>query len=92
MDWKKVAAAIFLGLLVGVSASHMMPEKESECQRTEEAIVEEGNVSGAVACFPPGVLDVNQSEQIDEGSDLECVCRRSYMGNVQIWAINRANR
>lgn len=89
---KVLIAAAFLGLVAGISASSALTDNTvSECEKTEDAIKQQANVSGPVACFPPGVLDVNQSEEVEEGSELECVCRRSYNGEVQIWSINKAS-
>ncbi|MFB6100222.1 MAG: hypothetical protein ABEK16_03015 [Candidatus Nanohalobium sp.] len=69
----------------------MTESKESRCERTEEALREKANVSGALACFPPGVIDVNLTDRVEQGADLQCVCRQSVNGNVQIFAINRAD-
>jgi hypothetical protein len=85
-----LVTAVVIGLSLGVAAS-TSTKQEGKCEKTEESIRQEANLSGAVACFPPGVMDVNLSERVEEGSQLECVCRRSYRGNVQIWAINSAN-
>ena len=88
---KILILAIISGLVVGISASVYADEGKSKCERTEETIKQDSNLSGAIACFEPGVIDVNRSEEVQEGSQLECVCRRSYKGNIQIWAINSAN-
>ena len=88
---KILILAIISGLVVGISDSVYADEGKSKCERTEETIKQDSNLSGAIACFEPGVIDVNRSEEVQEGSQLECVCQRSYKGNIQIWAINSAN-
>jgi hypothetical protein len=89
---KFLILAMIAGLVVGFSASaYIGDDGKSKCERVEETVKQDSNLSGAIACFEPGVIDVNRSEQLQEGSSLECVCRRSYNGNVQLWTINTAN-
>lgn len=85
-----ILAAAILGLAVGAVASSAFDTPQSECDRTEESIRQQANISGAIACFEPGVIDINRSERVEEGSELQCVCRQSINGSVRIFAINRA--
>lgn len=86
------AAAVLLGLSVGaISSATLDKDTKSQCERAEDAIKNQSDLSGAIACFEPGVVDVNLTEEVEEGAELECVCRRSNNGNVEFWAINRAN-
>jgi hypothetical protein len=85
-----IVTAVLLGLVIGAAASSSTSTQE-HCERTELVIKEESNLSGALACFPPGVIEYDASERIEEGSELECVCRHSLEGNVRLFAINRAN-
>lgn len=91
MDSKKilVIVAVFSGLAIGGVAS-MSFDTRDKCEKTEQTIREESNVSGALACFQPGMIDVNLSERVEEGAELECVCRRSINGTVQLWPISKA--
>jgi hypothetical protein len=92
MDNKTLLALI--GLIAGLSfgaAISASTKTTDKCEKTEQAIREESNISGALACFQPGTIDVNLTEKVEQGAELECVCRRSLNGNVQLWAINRAN-
>ena len=89
---KLIIIAVAAGLLVGVLGSSMMTEdKISSCEKAERAIKNQSNLDGAIACFPPGAIDINQSDRVEQGTELECVCRRSHEGKVQFWNINRAN-
>ncbi|MEF8847452.1 MAG: hypothetical protein V5A57_03440 [Candidatus Paceibacterota bacterium] len=91
MDNKKllIAAALASGLFVGVTASVSI-DSDDKCEKVEQQIRQETNLSGALACFQSGALEVNQSERVEKNANLECVCRRSSDAGVQIWAINRA--
>lgn len=92
MDGKKilVVAAVFSGLAIGAVAS-MSFDTRDKCEKTEQAIRDESNISGALACFQPGTIEVNLSERVEEGAELECVCRRSINGTVQLWPISKAS-
>jgi len=83
--------AVTSGIIIGFASSSYLDEGKSKCEKTEETIRQDSNLSGAIACFEPGVISVNLSDRVEEGSELECVCRRSYKGNIQLWAINSAN-
>jgi len=88
---KLLIAAVVIGLVSGMSISiYYSEDSASKCEKTEKAIKNQSNVTGAVACFPPGVIDLNQTDRVQQGSNLECVCRRSFEGAVQLWAINKA--
>lgn len=89
---KIIVLALLAGLLVGfISSEITAKDKMSKCEKTEEAIKNNSSIKGAIACFEPGVINVNQTDRVDQGAELECVCRRSYNGRVSIWAINKAN-
>jgi hypothetical protein len=94
MNRKKLllTIAIVSGLLIGVSASPKVGEdRESKCEKVEEAMIEASNFSGAVACFPPGVLDVDLNDVVENKTTTECVCRRSFEGTVKYSSINKAD-
>jgi hypothetical protein len=84
-----IIAMIGLGLVLGAAASASTSSTDDKCEKTEEAIRQQANISGALACFPSGVMDVNLSEKVEEDAELECVCRRSLNGSVDVWAISR---
>lgn len=85
-----IIAAVFSGLVIGAVVS-MSIDTRDKCEKTEQAIRDESNVSGALACFQPGTIEVNLSERVEEGAELECVCRRSINGTVQLWPISKSN-
>ncbi|MFB6158415.1 MAG: hypothetical protein ABEJ95_02005 [Candidatus Nanohalobium sp.] len=86
-----LAAVSLIGLIAGVMAAQSLPDRATKCAETEAAIENNSSIRGAVACFPPGVIGVNRTEKVEEKSELECVCRRSWKGNIQIWAVSRTN-
>jgi hypothetical protein len=82
-------AAILSGLFAGAAVSEMN-SSVGKCEQWERDAIQKENISGSLACFPPGVIAANQSEEVKEGSELECVCRRSLNGSLEVWAISRS--
>lgn len=87
-------ATALVGLLIGFGSSTMVGSAETEksyCDRIESQVMEERNISGTLACFPPGIVQVNLSEDVEKNSELKCVCRQSYRGFVQMIPISVSN-
>lgn len=79
------------GLMTGVLASDMTESKDSsECEELEEEIKSSQSFEGSLACYPPGVIDTNISEGIENRTELKCVCRKINNGNTQIFPITVA--
>jgi uncharacterized membrane-anchored protein YhcB (DUF1043 family) len=81
-----VAAALLVGVAAGVTASQMKQQSLEE-QRNYCATVEEGiqqNMSeGFVNCVTSWSFSANLSEDVSQGSDLECVCRKKVGNKIQ---------
>lgn len=90
-ETKILVSAAILGLVLGSATSELQKPKESYCDKTENAIRQNTSLEGAIACFEPGTVDFNLTEEVEQGSNLKCVCRRSFEGNVQYWAISKAD-
>lgn len=79
--------ALIAGVFVGSAVSNGMNagEKDSRnyCQSVEQGI-QENMTEGFVNCYPPGVLRTNLSEEVEEGSETECVCRKKVGDVVQV--------
>lgn len=83
-----------VGLLVGFGSSTMTDSpttNQSYCDKIESQVMEERNISGTLACFQPGIVQVNLSEEVENNSELKCVCRHSYNGFVQMIPISVSN-
>lgn len=78
------------GLVIGLVAAQSMESEPGKCQQIEDEIRQGQNFSGSLACYPPGTIDVNLSEDIENRTELECVCRKINNGNVQIFPITVA--
>lgn len=78
---------VALGLVIGLTASYILESSSGECSRIEDNIRQGQNFTGTIACYPPGVVDVNISEEIQNQTDLKCVCRKVNDGNVQLFPI-----
>ena len=71
-----------IGLGVGFTAASdigkQQQDEQSYCNSIESQVMEEKNVSGTLACFEPGIVKVNLSEEVRNNSELRCVCRQEY--------------
>lgn len=85
-----VVAVLGVSIGFGVSMS-MNQDQESYCDSIESQVMEERNISGTLACFEPGLIEINQSEKVENNSELRCVCRHEYRGFEQIIPISVSN-
>lgn len=99
LDYRKITVLLLIavvGLSMGFAASNSLEKDKAQkdqsyCDEIESQVAEKRNFSGAIACFQPGVVDVNLSEEVEENSELKCVCRHSYKGIVQLIPISISN-
>mgnify|MGYP006302689249 CR=1 FL=1 len=86
---------IVLGLVIGFASSNVLIEKsggsQSYCDRVESDVKENKSLNGTLACFEPGLIEVNLSDKVEENSELKCVCRHEYRGVEQILPISISN-
>ncbi len=85
-----IVSMAIAGLLTGLVASQALESEPSRCQQIEEEIRSGQNFTGSVACYPPGSMDVNISEEIENRTELECVCRKVNNGDIQLFPITVA--
>ncbi len=79
-----LAAMAAAGLLVGFMAFSLTgPSDGAYCDRIEQDIRANQTFNGSIACYPPGVLNVNLSDKIEENTELKCVCRKSFQDQIQ---------
>jgi hypothetical protein len=96
MERKVVIGVLTLvaGIFVGSAASHGINAGEVEsrnyCQSVEEGI-QENMSEGFINCYPPGVLRTNLSDDVEEGSETECVCRKKIGDLVQVLKFASSN-
>jgi hypothetical protein len=79
MDRKTVLLVIIglAGVLTGVVLSGALQDDDSNnyCNSVEQQIKSNQSFNGSVACYPPGVIEANVSDDIQNRTDLRCVCR-----------------
>lgn len=85
-----VLLAVVAGLSAGYGVSIYQEGGQSYCKAVEEGVRQNQSFQGTVDCFEPGVIPVNVSEDIQNRSDLECVCRHSSNGDVRLFPIFRS--
>jgi hypothetical protein len=71
-----------VGLGIGFTAANdigkQQQDEKSYCNSIEYQVMAEKNISGTLACFEPGIVKVNLSEEVRNNSELKCVCRQEY--------------
>lgn len=78
------------GISIGIGASYFNQPSESiptKCEQIEQQAKQQQSFNGTLTCHPPGVVEVNVSEQIGEKTSLDCVCKKEYNGTVQYFPI-----
>ncbi len=76
------------GIVLGFVLATLSEPQEGECKKIGDEIRKNQSFPGSVACYPPGVLDANVTPL--NGTELKCVCRRSYRDSVQYFVIRVA--
>lgn len=82
-----VAVAV---LAAGVAVSYLnysSSQVPTKCEKIEKQAKEQQQFNGTLACYPPGVIDVNISDEVEERANLDCVCKKTYNGSVQLFPI-----
>jgi hypothetical protein len=87
-----------IGLLIGLGGYQLAQqpsgsdEQAQYCSRVGESLQVNGSFNGTVNCYPPGVLNVkaNLSDNVENQTDLQCVCRNTYKGNENIFSIRKS--
>lgn len=70
-----IAVVSALGVLTGFGAYSYLDQGPSYCEGVENDVKQNQKFNGSIACYEPGVIEVNLSEEVEEGSELKCVCR-----------------
>lgn len=80
-----VAGMVILGLLTGFGASQI--QGEEYCESLEQDLEENDSVEGQVACFSPDEIGQEVSGEVEDVTDLRCVCHQSHEGSERTFAI-----
>lgn len=65
-----------VGISLGLGTSFLTQSSgNSYCQDIEQDLQQNRSFNGSIACYSPGVLDANVSEQVDENTEHRCTCR-----------------
>jgi hypothetical protein len=84
-----VSAGLVVGVLLSVQSTPV-DSVSGECEALEQEIRANQSFNGSLQCYPPGVIDVNLSEEIDERTELQCVCRNVYRGEERVFPVTRS--
>jgi len=87
-------AAALIGIFLGGAISYGInlddQRAQAYCGQIEQGI-QENMTEGFVNCFPPGQYQVNLSERVEQGSEVECICRKKIGDIVQELRFARSN-
>jgi hypothetical protein len=84
-----VSAGLVVGVLLSVQSTPV-DSVSGECEALEQEIKANQSFNGSLQCYPPGVIDVNLSAQIDQRTELQCVCRNVYRGEERVFPVTRS--
>lgn len=89
-----ILLTVFIGLSAGLAASYMMHADDradrAYCMEVEEGI-QDSMDEGFVNCVTPDRMEANLTEEVEEGSEVRCICRRQISGVVEVFQITTAN-
>lgn len=57
------------------------------CEEVEAGVKANATFNGSLSCYPPGVVEVNLSEKVENTSDVRCVCIQSFRGRENIFTV-----
>jgi len=90
-----IVLAVIFGMVIGFASSDVLTEKtestQSYCNQVESDVKENKSLNGTLACFEPGLIEVNLSDKVEENSELKCICRHEYRGVEQLIPISISN-
>lgn len=88
---KYVLIVAALGLISGLGIASLVQSPESSyCKSMEQKLVKNQNFTGSLSCYPPGVIDVNLSDKVENNTRLRCVCRNRINEKVHLFPITQA--
>lgn len=82
-----------VGLIIGFSAYQLIPEPQNQnayCENIEEGIRENRSIDGPIDCFPPAGFEQNNISEVENLTELECLCEYRLNGEDKILQIRRS--
>ena len=79
--------AVILGLFLGFSASYLVDSSPGECEKVQDEIRAGQNFTGTVSCYPPGAIEADIPDRVENQTELKCVCRKINDNHIQLFPI-----
>lgn len=93
-DLKFLALISVIGLAVGFGSYHLIGSSDNGdnyCESIEQGIRENRTIDGPIACFePPENMERNNVSQIENLTELECLCEYNINGEKRTFAVRRS--
>lgn len=85
-----LVAMVLAGVLIGSIAAFNTADQTSNCKQLESQLEQSKNFTGSIACFPPGVLEINESEEVQNRTESYCTCRNTINDTTRLFNIRVA--
>lgn len=86
-----ITLALAAAFSIGLATAYITTPSGEKCNEIEKEFKNNESFTGTMSCYPSGVIDVNVSEEVERNSDLECVCRGVWGGEIHIFPISFSN-
>lgn len=85
---KLLALIGIAGFIAGITVSALgQTQEDPYCNSVEQEVENNQSFNGSIACYPPGAIEANLSEQVEGNADLRCVCRIIDSSGIKILPI-----
>lgn len=86
-----LALMVISGFLIGLASFHVTQSGDQGryCDRIADNIRSNQSFNGTISCYPPNGFSINESGEVENQTDLQCICRRGFNGNEQIFTIRK---
>lgn len=72
----------------GITAAYVSTPSGDKCKDIEQKFENNESFTGTMSCYPPGVIDVDVSKEVEQNSELGCVCRGVWGGEIHVFPIS----
>lgn len=93
MDRRSFLALMAIaGFALGIAGYSLMPSEEGTdtyCEKIEQGIRENRSIEGPLNCFSPDEFEQNNLSEVENATELECICEYNLNGKRQVLAIRK---
>lgn len=78
------------GLMLGIAGYSFIPAEQkgdTYCEKIEQGIRENRSIEGPLNCFAPSNFDQKNLSEVENATDLQCLCEYNLNGERRVLAI-----